>query len=1001
MLRQALSVRTLIVILIVLYSSIALALQDTMKMPQESDNILPFLTDYPYLRNPRTRVSKDKNIHECCRGECLHVEIETPSDQNSNIDPSPVLEGVESIVALGVPGPLWALNPMPVPIVAGDDDTTPFPSIVAMVSGLGEGRVVAVGHEGFFTNEALDLLDNKQFGLNIVDWLNEPLNKCNILVLSGRGEWFGGSNFNYFKAELENRGYDVIRYSGTITPTVLSNISVVIIGNIWGEISDSEIATLKEFVDKGGGLFLIGLGWSWLAYRGPLNEYPMNRIAEPYGIRWIDGYIEDPTDEYDGHPIFHTFYPNITIQTLYQAFSYIENVTGDHPSDLPDVLQTNETLRRNYINAHLLIATATSWGAEPDMSSPRRYEIYSFYRDLINTYPHYFKKNVVYDPDDESAIAWIRERIYRSLIDALPLTEERKSEIASIINLTGKYLDIWNDFTVLILDNSKLGDNELNFIYNFLSLLPKGIHNMRAISVADYLGEVSPYVPLDGLEGDVNIFGVSIGSYSENPFPDDVPLEYIDGFCVVVIHEINHVVDSYYIQNNETLRNRRDELIERAGYYHLNYLRSMLPDGYFLNAPQEFFASISNQWFTNSCKTIELGLVRFDNGYKDPINQALFFADVYSMGKNFTYFYYTDTQGNIFRQKIPVIRDELGRIIGLVIGDYLYSFTLDQTGNVIDYYIIIDIVPPVLKIVYPREGEYIRGTITIFVNASDPSGIEKVEFYIDDSLVFTDYDRPYEYVWDTTGCPDGTRTIKVIVYDGVSNMAERAITITVDNTAPASSINHPANNTYVRGPVTISVTGEDVNLEEIGLYVNGTLLAYWIISGTYTYDWDTTKLADGSYEIRLLVKDRAGNVYSTHVIVTVDNTEPTIGELTISPEAPTEEDDVTVKVNVTDALSGVKEVILSYSTDGGATWSNMTMTLGPDGYYTATIPRQPAETTVLYKIYAFDTAGNHAMSPECSYTVRAKPAPLVIIASTIVGLAVIIALVVLWRRRGR
>ena len=596
----------------------------------------------------------------------------------SSVDPSPILNGVRSIVALGVPGPLWALNPTPVPIVAGDNDTTPIPSVVAMASGLGRGRVVAVGHEAFFTNDALYLLDNKQFGLNIVNWLNEPLHRYSVLVTTGHEEWFGGSNFDNFKAELESHGYTVTRYSGIITPSVLSNISVVIIGNMWGEVLDSEIEALREFVDGGGGLFLIGLGWSWLAYRGPLDEYPMNRVAEPYGVRWIDGYITDPTNSYNGHPIFHTFYPSIKIQTLYQAFSFIKETTAEHPIDLPDILQSNESLRRDYINAHLLIATGTR---DLCVSSHQRHEIYYFYRDLINNYTQYFKKNIVYDTDRESAIAWIRERIYRSFIDALPLTEMRKAEIAVTINLTGRYLDIWEDFTVLILDNTRLGENELDFIYDLLSLMPSGIHNVRAISVADYLGEISPDVPLQG----INIFGINIGDYSENPFPDDVSPNYVDVFCIVVIHEMNHGVDAYYIQNNESLRSRRDMLINQAGHYHLNYLRSMFPDGFFLNAPQEFFASISNQWFTNSCKTIELGLARFDKGYKDPINQALFFADVYSMGRDFTYFYYTDVHGNIIRQKIPVLRDDLGRIVGLIIGDYLYSFTLDENGSVIEY----------------------------------------------------------------------------------------------------------------------------------------------------------------------------------------------------------------------------------------------------------------------------------------------------------------------------
>ena len=600
------------------------------------------------------------------------------------VDPSPLLNGVNSIITLGVPGPLWALNQIPIPIVSGDNDTTPVPSVVAMVSTLGEGRVVALGHDGLLTNEALELFDNKQFGINIINWLDEKLNKRKILVTTGHQECYGGNNFDNFKTELENLGYLVIRFSGVITSSVLSDVSVVIIGNAWGSILDSEIEALKNFVLNGGGLFLMGLGWSWKG-RGPLDEYPMNRIAKPYGIRWIDGYIIDPTDNYDDHPIFHTFYPNIKIQTLYQAFSYIINITQKYPHNLPYILQTNETIRREYINSHKLIATATGGYADLSPTSPQRQEIYEFYKELINSYPQYFSKQIVYDKDTESSMAWIRERVYRSFVDALPLTDDRKEEIASLINLTGWYLKIWKNFTVIILDNTQLSNRQLEFIFKLLSLLPKGIHNLRSISVTDFLGETSPEIPLDGLGGSINIFGLNIGECSENSFPEDVPPGFVDTFCIATVHEINHVIDAFYISNDEELRNRRDTLITYAGRNHLNYLRSMFPDGFFVENPQEFFASISNQWFTNSSKTIQLGLVRFNNGYKQPINQALFFAEVYSMKKNFTYFYRIDTQGNIIRQKIPLLRDKKGRIVMLIINDSVYSFILDIDGNVTAY----------------------------------------------------------------------------------------------------------------------------------------------------------------------------------------------------------------------------------------------------------------------------------------------------------------------------
>jgi len=223
--------------------------------------------------------------------------------------PTPLTSGVDSICALGVPGPLLAVNSIPIPIVTGDDDTTPDPSVVVMASGSGDGRVVALGHEGFLTNEGLELFDNRQFGNNIVDWLDKS-GKRKILVTTGHSEWYGGSNFDDFKAELQGRGYTVTRFPGTITPSVLSDAGVVLIGTAWGNVLSSEIDALTNFVTDGGGLFLTGLGWSWKGHKGPLDDYPMNKVAEPYGIRWIDGYISDPTDAYEGQPIFHTFYPD-------------------------------------------------------------------------------------------------------------------------------------------------------------------------------------------------------------------------------------------------------------------------------------------------------------------------------------------------------------------------------------------------------------------------------------------------------------------------------------------------------------------------------------------------------------------------------------------------------------------------------------------------------------------------------------------------------------------
>jgi hypothetical protein len=139
------------------------------------------------------------------------------------------------------------------------------------------------------------------------------------------------------------------------------------------------------------------------------------------------------------------------------------------------------------------------------------------------------------------------------------------------------------------------------------------------------------------------------------------------------------------LPDSERLNARKKQLIQDAGEEPLNYLRSMFEPGFFARNPQEFFASLSNQWFTDSEKTILLGLRRFDSGRRHPINQALFFADVYSRGTENTVFFQTDTKANIRHRMVPLHRDGKGRIQRILLGGGWHRFELDENGRVVSY----------------------------------------------------------------------------------------------------------------------------------------------------------------------------------------------------------------------------------------------------------------------------------------------------------------------------
>ncbi len=93
-----------------------------------------------------------------------------------------------------------------------------------------------------------------------------------------------------------------------------------------------------------------------------------------------------------------------------------------------------------------------------------------------------------------------------------------------------------------------------------------------------------------------------------------------------------------------------------------------------------------------------------------------------------------------------------------------------------------------------------------------------------------------------------------------------------------------------------------------------------------------------------------------------DTAPPDIGAPIREPSGDVEEGQpVNISANVTDMESGVQNVTLSYSTDGGETWNNVTMSKTTGDTYQGEILGLPVGTNVQYKIIAYDELGNPAV----------------------------------------
>ncbi|MDX9908169.1 MAG: lamin tail domain-containing protein [Mariniphaga sp.] len=102
---------------------------------------------------------------------------------------------------------------------------------------------------------------------------------------------------------------------------------------------------------------------------------------------------------------------------------------------------------------------------------------------------------------------------------------------------------------------------------------------------------------------------------------------------------------------------------------------------------------------------------------------------------------------------------------------------------------------------------------------------------------------------------------------------------------------------------------------------------------------------------------------------------PVLSDLTITPQAPGDNDAVTVSVIASD-MNGVKAVTLYYKVDNGS-FTSLTMTSSGTKTYTAQIPKQDVGKTVFYYAEAENNSGQKSTIPDgapestAAYTVGA------------------------------
>ena len=126
---------------------------------------------------------------------------------------------------------------------------------------------------------------------------------------------------------------------------------------------------------------------------------------------------------------------------------------------------------------------------------------------------------------------------------------------------------------------------------------------------------------------------------------------------------------------------------------------------------------------------------------------------------------------------------QIGNSITIVVdGTHQVDFhSIDVAGNVEPWKSItvtIDYTPPTIEITWEVFGNFICGWQVIFTaTCSDAtSGMDYVEFYLNDELCFTDDTEPFEWIIEWSSALKSS-TLKVVAYDIAGNSANATLNL--------------------------------------------------------------------------------------------------------------------------------------------------------------------------------------------------------------------------------
>ncbi len=180
----------------------------------------------------------------------------------------------------------------------------------------------------------------------------------------------------------------------------------------------------------------------------------------------------------------------------------------------------------------------------------------------------------------------------------------------------------------------------------------------------------------------------------------------------------------------------------------------------------------------------------------------------------------------------------------------------------------------------------------------------------------------------------------------------------------------------------------DVNISATITDPDGSISAAQLLWGTapgdYAYTMNMSSV-ENTYSGFIPARDEDTHIY--FVIKTMDNdggltlssendylinNPPVISNISISPDNPTDSDEVTISTAISDENGSINSAVLKWKTKGTISYNDVTMSLSGSNYE-ATIPQQESGDTIIFYVTAADSYGSSTESAEYNYFVNNPP----------------------------